>query len=175
MLICSLTVCVYLQVCIHDNMIFAHENKKKWEDKVNCSSPSNNWIWSRNATHNKAHTLFTMNKKKRTHESAQWKCKVNCYCCVLLRLCSLSDSLENCRFFLSSSNRIFDHHLSSNEMTQIELDCLNIDWLFLINSIAIYVFLICPSVINAYTPLYSDYKMRIQLYLISNSNDESKL
>lgn len=163
MLICSLTICVYLQVCVRDNMIFAHESKKKRGDKVNCSSPSNNWIWSRSAARKNIHTYAYIYihcsrrvKEKRTHESAHWKCKVNCYCCVLLLLCSLSDSQENCRFshvlslplslsfsfswLLSSSNRIFDHQLSSNEMTQIELDYLYDDWLLVVNSIAIYVF-----------------------------------
>lgn len=147
MLICSLIVCVYLQVCVRDNMIFAHENKKKkkWEDKVNCSSPSNNWIWSRSAARNNIHTHCSWRVKERREctraltGNAKLIATAVYYCFPVLFLIlervvvvfSLSFSLS---FFPSSSNRIFDHHLSSNEMTQIKLDYLNSDWMLVVNS-----------------------------------------
>jgi hypothetical protein len=108
MLICSLIVCVYLQVCMRDNMIFAHKSKKtRRQSKLLVAIKQLNLIKKCSSqqhthTHTYAYTHCSRRvKEKRTHESAHWKCKVNCYCCVLLLLCSLSDSRESCRLFLS--------------------------------------------------------------------------
>jgi hypothetical protein len=104
MLICSLTVCVYLQVCVRDNMIFAHENKKKMrrQSKLLVAVKQLNLI-KKCISQQHTHCSRRRVKEKRMHESAHWKCKVNCYCCVLLLLCSLTDSRESCRLFLSLS------------------------------------------------------------------------